>query len=67
MARRDLNTSKTLAISVVFEASRLSPACVAQAYEHVVPLTPRTAARASHRELARGEKTMQPVGRRAAS
>ena len=67
MARRDLNTSKMLAISVVFEASRLSPACVAQAYAQVVPLTSRTAARASHREPARGEKTVQPVGRRAAS
>jgi hypothetical protein len=66
MARRDLNTSTTLAISVVFEVSRLSPACVAQAYEQGVPLTPRTAARASHRERARGEKTVQPVGRRAA-
>ena len=67
MARRDLNRSKTLAISVVCEASRLSPACVAQAYAQVVPRTPRTAARASPRTLARGEKTRQPVGRRAAS
>jgi hypothetical protein len=67
MARRDLNTSTTLAISVVFEARRLSPACVAQAYAQVVPLPPRTAARASHRERARGEQTVPPVGRRAAS
>jgi hypothetical protein len=67
MARRDPNTTKTLAVSVMFEASRLSPAWVAQAYDQVAPLTPRTASRASHRERARGEKTVQLIGRRAAS
>jgi hypothetical protein len=67
MARRDSNTTKALAVSVRFEASRLSPACVAQAYEQVVPLTPRTASWASHRERARRERTVHLVGRRAAS
>jgi hypothetical protein len=51
----------------MFEPSRLSPACVAQAYEEVVPLTQRTTSRAAHRDLARREKTMQTVGRRAVS
>jgi hypothetical protein len=67
MARREPNTTKTLEISVLFEPSRLSPACVAQAYEEVVPLTPRTTSRAFHRARARREKTMPPVGRRAVS
>jgi hypothetical protein len=67
MARRDPNTTKTLAVSVMFEPSRLSPACVAQAYEAVVPLTQRTPAQASQMDLARRERTMQPVGRRAVS
>jgi hypothetical protein len=51
MARREPHTTKTLAISVLFEPSRLSPACVAQAYEEVVPLTQRTTSRASPRAL----------------
>jgi hypothetical protein len=67
MARRDPKTTKTLEVSVMFESSRLSPACVAQAYEEVVPLTQRITSRASHRGLAGRENTVQPVGRRAAS
>jgi hypothetical protein len=67
VTRRDPPPSTTLAVRVTFEPSRLSPVCVAQAYEQVVPLTQRTAFRASHRELTGGEQTLQPVGRRAAS
>jgi hypothetical protein len=67
MARREPNTTKTLEVSVLFEPSRLSPACVAQAYEEVVPLTQRATSQAVHIDLARREKTMQPVGRRAVS
>jgi hypothetical protein len=67
MARREPNTTKTLEVSVLFEPSRLSPACVAQAYEEVVPLTQRATSQAVHSDLARREKTMQPVGRRAVS
>ena len=67
MARRDPNTTKALEVSVMFEPNQLSPACVVQAYEQVVPLTQRTASRASHRELAGRENTLQPIGRRAAS
>jgi hypothetical protein len=65
VARREPPPSTTLEVRVTFEPSRLSPACVAQAYEQVVPLTQRIASRASHRELAGGENTLQPVGRRA--
>jgi hypothetical protein len=67
MARRDSNTTKALESSVLCEPSRLSPACVAQAYDEVVPLTQRMTSRASHRELAGREHTRQPLGRRAAS
>jgi hypothetical protein len=67
VARREPLPRTTLEVRVMFEPSRLSPACVAQAYEQVVPLTPCTASRARHRELARRERSMQPVGRRAAS
>jgi hypothetical protein len=51
----------------MFEPSRLSPACVAQAYEEVVPLSQRTTSRAAHMDLARREKSMSPVGGRAVS
>ena len=60
MARREPNTTKTLEVSVLFEPSRLSPACVAQAYEEVVPLTQRATSQAVHIDLARREKTMPP-------
>jgi hypothetical protein len=42
MAHRELNTTKVLEVSVMFEPSRVSPACVAQAYEQVVPSPQRT-------------------------
>jgi hypothetical protein len=56
-----------LEVRVMFEPSRLSPACVAQAYEEVVPITRRTASQASHTERAGRESTMQRGGRRTAS
>jgi hypothetical protein len=67
MARREPNTIKTLEVSVMFEPSRLSPACVAQAYEEAVPLTQRATSRAAHPDLARREQTAQLVGGRAVS
>jgi hypothetical protein len=67
MARRELNTTTRLEVSVMFEPSRLSPACVAQAYEEVVPLTQRATSQAVPIELARREQTRPPVGRRAVS
>src|SRR4029450_5780021 len=67
MARREPHTTKALEISVLVEPSRLSPACVAQAYEAVVPLPQRITAWASHRELAGRAHTVQAGGRRATS
>jgi hypothetical protein len=67
MARRDPNTTKTLEVSVLCEPSRLSPSCVAQASEEVVPLTQHATSQAVHIDRARREKTLQPVGRRAVS
>ena len=51
----------------MFEPSRLSPACVAQAYEQVVPMLGRTTPQPAPTRLAGRERGMQPVGRRAAS
>jgi hypothetical protein len=67
MARREPKPTQVLAIGVMFEPRRLRPACVAQAYEAVVPLTQRPISRAAHRDLARREKTRPSVGRRAVS
>jgi len=64
----------------MFEPSRLSPACVAQAYEQVVPITRGTTQRASHTgqagrartitasmQSSRSSISLQRVGRRAVS
>jgi hypothetical protein len=67
MARREPTTTKTLEVSVMCEPSRLRLACVAPAYEEVVPVPQRATSQAVHRDLARREKSMQPVGRRAVS
>ena len=67
MARRDPNATKTLAVSVMFEPSRLSPAHVVQAYEQVVPLTQRPASGAASKGFGGRKWVVQPVGRRAAS
>jgi hypothetical protein len=67
MARRDPHTTQALEVSVMCEPSRLSPACVAQADAEVVPLTQRTTSRVARMDLARREKSMQPVGGRAVS
>ena len=47
MARRGRTRSTTLEVRITFEPSRVSPACVAQAYERVVPITRRTPPRHS--------------------
>jgi hypothetical protein len=67
MARREPNPTQTLEVRGMFEPSRLSPACVAQAYEEAVPLTQRATSQAVHMDLARREKTMPPGGGRAVS
>jgi hypothetical protein len=67
MARRAPKATKTLEVSVMCEPSRLSPAPVVQAYEQGVPLTQHTASRAAPRGGAGRQRTVPPVGRRAAS
>lgn len=67
VARREPPPRMTLTVRVMFEPSRLSPACVVQAYEEVVPITRRTTSQASHTERAGRESPMQRVGRRTAS
>jgi hypothetical protein len=63
VARRGPSRSLILAVRITFEPSRVSPACVAQAYERVVPITRRPAPRA--RALPPAESAPQPqqVGR----
>ena len=63
VARRVRTGSITLEVRRTFEPSWLSPACVAQAYERVVPITRRPAPRA--RALPPAESAPQPqqVGR----
>ena len=41
VARRVRTRSTTLEVHITFEPSRVGPACVAQAYEQVVPVTRR--------------------------
>jgi hypothetical protein len=42
VAHRAHRGSKTLEVRITFAPSRVSPACVAQAYEQVVPMIRRT-------------------------
>jgi hypothetical protein len=62
MARRDLNTTKALAVSVRFEPSPVVPACVAQADERVVPITRHAAPSPQHHGRAGRERFTQRVG-----
>jgi hypothetical protein len=67
VARREHTRSTTLEVRITFEPSRVSPACVAQAYERVVPITRRTTPQAlPPRPDAHAQQT-QPVGRRQSS
>ena len=67
MARREPKTNKALEVSVMFEPSRVSPTCVAQAYEQVVPSTRRTPSpSAALGQGARGRQMLHG-GRRSAS
>jgi hypothetical protein len=67
MACREPKQPKTLAVSVRCEPSRLSPTCVAQAYEQVGPITHRTTPSTAPTGPAGREVTRPRVGRRAAS
>ena len=62
MARRA--RMPTLEIRITFEPSRVSPACVTQAYERVVPITRRPAPRAGSARQVEDAQQPQHVGRR---
>ena len=67
MARRARTHNIVLEICVTFEPSRVSAACIAQAYEQVVPIPRRTTSPAVPiRQDAHGRQ-LQRVGRRPAS
>jgi hypothetical protein len=62
MARRDPKTTKALEVSVMFEPSHVAPACVAQAYERVVPIMRRATPAPQHNRRAGRERLQQRVG-----
>ena len=64
MARRAHRRSRTLEVHLTFEPSRVSPACVRQAYEQVVPITRRTTPRAHPARQAEGIQPQHHEGRR---
>ena len=64
VARRGHTGSITLAVRITFEPSRVSPACVVQAYERVVPITRRPTPQARAPQQAEGALQTQHGGRR---
>jgi hypothetical protein len=64
VARRGRTGSTPLEVRITFEPSWGSPACVAQAYERVVPITRRRALRAGAPQPAERAPQTQQVGRR---
>ena len=64
VARRPHQASRTLEVRRTFEPSRVSAACVVQAYEWVVPITRRPAPRARDLRQREDAQLMQPVGGR---
>jgi hypothetical protein len=66
VARR-VHRSKTLEVHITFEPSRVSPACVAQAYEQVVPRIRRTTLQGLSTQQAECTPQTQRVGRRSVS
>ena len=64
VARRARTRSTTLEVRITFEPSRVSPACVAQAYERVVPITRRTTPQTLPPRQDEGARQTQHVGRR---
>jgi hypothetical protein len=62
MARREPNTTKALEVSVMYEPSHVAPACIAQAYERVVPSRRRVAPAPQHNDRAGRARLTQQVG-----
>jgi hypothetical protein len=68
VARRVPTRSRsTLEVHVTFEPSRVSPACVVQAYEHVVPIARRTPQQALFPRQAECTEQTPRVGRRSSA
>jgi hypothetical protein len=67
VARRVRTRSTALEVRITFEPSRVSPACVVQAYERVVPITRRTTPQALSPWPDENAQPTQPVGRRQSS
>ena len=67
VARRVHSSSKTLEVRITFEPSRVSSACVAQAYEQVVPRRRRTTLQGLSTQQAECAPQTQRVGRRLVS
>jgi hypothetical protein len=67
VARRQHQASRTLEVRRTFEPSRVSPACVTQAYERVVPIPRRTTSQGLLTRPAEGAQLTQHEGRRSAS
>ena len=64
VARRVRTSSTPLEVRITFEPSRGGPACVAQAYERVVPITRRPAPRAGSPPQTESAPPRQHVGGR---
>ena len=64
VARRGRTGSTTVEVRSTFEPSWGSPACVAQAYERVVPITRRLAPQARAPQPVEDAPQPQHVGRR---
>ena len=63
MARRDTEKTKGLEVRVMFEPNRLSPACIAQAYERVAPIArPTTASLTERSDTHRDETKRRAAG-----
>ena len=67
MARRAQTRIPTLEIRITFEPSRVSPACVVQAYAQVVPRRHRPTAAGSDRRPVEGTPDTHYGGRRQVS
>jgi hypothetical protein len=64
VARRQHQASRTLEVRLTFEPSRVSAACVVQAYERVVPITRRPVPRARSARQTEDAQLTQHVGGR---
>jgi hypothetical protein len=64
VARQQHQASRTLEVRLTFEPSRVSAACVVQAYERVMPITRRPAPQArSVRQIEDAQRTQHVGGR----